>query len=412
MKFPTPVRILFLLLIVLICWNFWLHSAWEMYNTVSQTNAGELHNVDFFAYYKAGSRFLSNDNPYFWGRDAQNDPVISDFVYPPAVLPFFSLLSRIPYDLARLVWLIAYGLSFACILGWMVMSFAPEWRDVFLVSGLVLTMASFPLLSHLEHGQVDIFIISLIMASFLSYVRKKRLLAAIFLAVATLIKVSPGFLLIYFVLFRRDLRFLMMYIGSLAIMMVFSLLFVPIGWYLDYVRYVLPEVGQGTSFWLNESILKYLIFSPGIARAAGITGLGLLAVVIWLISRRYSAEERMAVLPLGNGGTIGELVFILNLTGTLIFLGRAWVAAYVWLIIPSAWLVTILLARRIKLPWVGGICVGIALVTAKVYGFPILNSLNLWGGIILTICLATGLLTKKFQALQALHDPESTSKPG
>jgi hypothetical protein len=162
---------------------------------------------------------------------------------------------------------------------------------------------------------------------------------------------------------------------------------------------------------LNESILKYLIFSPGIARAAGIIGLGLLAVVIWLISRRYSAEERMAVLPLGHGGTIGELVFILNLTGTLIFLGRAWVAAYVWLIIPSAWLVTILLARRIKLPWVGGICAGIALVTAKVYGFPILNSLNLWGGIILTICLATGLLTKKILPQPASSQQENHDSP-
>jgi hypothetical protein len=411
MKFPTPVRILFLLLIVLICWNYWLHSAWEMYNTVSQTNAGKLHNVDFFAYYNAGSRFLGNDNPSFWGKDAQNNPIISDFIYPPTVLPFFSLLSRIPYNLARLVWLIAYGLSFAGILGWMVMSFAPEWRDVFLMLSLTLTLASFPLLSHIEHGQVDIYIISLILASFLSYARKNRLLAAILLAVATLIKVSPGFLLLYFVIFRRDFRFLLMYIGSLVTMLVFSLLFVPIGWYLDYVRYVLPQVGKGSSFWLNQSILKYLTFSPGIAQAAGITGLGLLAFVIWLISRRYSAEERKSVLPLGNSGSISELVFILNLAGILIFLGRAWVAAYVWLIIPSAWLVIILLTRRIKLPWLGGIGAGIALVMAKVYGFPILDSLNMWGGIILTTCLGAGLLTKKFLPPPRLPDSELTLTP-
>lgn len=170
-------------------------------------------------------------------------------------------------------------------------------------------------------------------------------------------------------------------------------------------------VGKGDSFWLRQSILKYLAFSPGISRVAGIVGLGLLAFVVWLISRRYSAEERKSVLPLGNSGMISELVFILNLSGTLIFLGKAWVAAYVWLIIPSAWLVILLLTRRIKLPWLVGIGAGIALVMAKVYGFPILDSLNLWGGIILTTCLATGLLTKKFQPLFHLPDSESTLKP-
>ncbi len=396
MKLSTPVRILLLLLLVLIGWNYWLHSAWDMYNTVSDTNSGKLRNVDFFAYYNAGSRFLKNDNPYFWGKDAQNNPIISDFIYPPPVLPVFGLLSRIPYDLARLVWVITYGLVFACILGWMVRSFAPEWRDVFLLLSLMLILASFPLLSHIQHGQVDIFIISLILASYLSYARKNRLLAAILLAVATVIKVSPGFLLIYFVIFRRDFRFLLMYIGSLAVLMVSSLLFVPIGWYLDYIRYVLPEVGKGDSFWLNQSILKYLSFSPGISRAAGIGGLGLLAIVVWLISRRYSAEERESVLPLGKSGTISELVFILNLAGILMLLGRAWVAAYVWLIIPCAWLVIILLTRRIKSPWPGIIGAGIALVMAKVYGFPILDSLNLWGGIILTTTLAVGLLRKDF----------------
>lgn len=396
MKLSTPVRILLLLLLVLIGWNYWLHSAWGMYNIVSDTNSGKLRNVDFFAYYNAGSRFLKNDNPYFWGKDAQNNPIISDYIYPPPVLPLFGLLSRLPYDLARLVWVIAYGLVFACILGWMVRSFAPEWRDVFLMLSLTLTLVSFPLLSHIQHGQVDIFIISLILASFLSYARKNRLLAAILLAVATVIKVSPGFLLIYFVIFRRDFRFLLMYIGSLAIMLVFSLLFVPVGWYLDYVRYVLPEVGKGDSYWLNQSILKYLSFAPGISRAAGIVGLGLLAFVVWLISRRYSAEEREPALPLGNNGMIGELVFILNLSGILMLLGRAWVAAYVWMILPCAWLVIILLTRRIKSPWLGVIGTGIALAMAKVYGFPVLDSLNLWGGIILTTSLTAGLLRKSF----------------
>jgi hypothetical protein len=411
MKFSTPVKFLLLVLLVVIGWNYWLHTAWDMFEKVTQMDKGDLHNVDFLAYYNAGARFLHNDNPYFWRPDAQNNPVISDYIYPPPVLPLFGLLSRLPYDLARLVWLIAYGLSYLAILGWMACSFAPEGRDAFLAISLGFTLASFPLLSHIQHGQVDIFIISLILASYLAYIRKNHLLAAILLAVATLIKVSPGFLLIYYVVFRRDFRFLLMYMGSLAILMVSSLLFIPLGWYLDYVRYVLPEIGKGDAFWLSQSITKYLSFSPNLSRATGIAGLGLLAILVWLISRRYSAEEHKPALPLGNSGSISELVFILNLSGTLVFLGKAWVAAYVWLIIPSAWLAIILLTRQVKLPWLVGFGAGIALILAKVYGFPILESMNLWGGLIITACLATGLLTKKFQPPHHLSDSETPLKP-
>ena len=395
MKISTPVKVLLLLLLAVIGWNFWLISARDMYNTATQTDSGPLHNVDFFAYYNAGARFLNGSDPYFWGKDAQDHPIISDFIYPPPTLPVFSLLPHIPYERARLAWLIAYSLAYALILGWMAHAFAPGWRDIFLFFGLAFSLASFPLLSHIEHGQIDIFIICLILACYLAYARKHRLLAAILLAVATMIKVSPGFLMIYFLLFRRDLRFLLMYVASLVVMAAVSLFFVPLGWFVDYVRYVLPEVGKGDSFWLNQSLLKYLSSYPALSRVAGIGGLGLLALVIWFISRRYKADERMPAFPLGTGGIISELVFILNLSGVLIFLGRAWVAAYVWLILPSAWLVIIILSRRIRLAWVLALGAGIGLVLAKVYGFPLLDSLNTWGAFILTACLAVGLLTKK-----------------
>jgi hypothetical protein len=394
MKFSTPIKILLVLLLVIFGWNYWLHSAWDMYNLISKTPSGDLHNVDFFAYYNAGGRYLRHDNPYFWGKDTQGQPIISDFIYPPTVLPVFSLLSRMPYDLARLVWLITYGLTYAGILYWISRSFLPEWRNVFLVLGIGFSMASFPLLSHIEHGQVDVFVISLILASYLCYARGKRLMAAILLAVATLIKVSPGFLLIYFVLFRRDFRFLFMFAGSLAVMALISLIFVPFGWWLDYFRFVLPEVGKGDAFWLNQSLMKYLSSYPEISRVVTVIGLGILALLVWIISRRFAAEDRQALLPLGNRAIASELVFILNLAGMLIFLGKAWVAAYVWLILPSAWLVIIMLGRRISLPLMVGISIGITLVLAKVYGFPLLDSLNAWGGVLLTTCLTIGLLKR------------------
>ena len=168
---------------------------------------------------------------------------------------------------------------------------------------------------------------------------------------------------------------------------------------------MLPEVGKGDAFWLNESITKYFSSSPTLSRVVSLAGLGVLAGVVWLISRRYSADERSAVVPLGKVGVAGEMVFMLNLSGVLIFLGKAWVATYVWLIIPSAWLAVIVLSRRMKPAWSIGIGAGIILVSAKVYGFPFLDSLNLWGGIILSIYLAGGLLAKKIQPPETIEIP-------
>jgi hypothetical protein len=396
MKLSITVKILILALIAVIGWNYWLISARDFYNKPTQTEAGILHNVDFFAYYNAGARFLRSDNPYFWGRDSQNQPVISDFIYPPPTLPIFSLLARLPYDQARLLWLIGYGLSFIAILLWMVRSFAAEWQAAFLALGLGFTLVSFPLLSHIQHGQVDVFIISLILASYLLYARNKRLPAAILLALATIIKVSPVFLLIYYVVFQRDLRFLLMYLVSIVVLAAFSLIFVPFGWYIDYIRYVLPEVGKGDAFWLNQSLLKYLSSYPDLSRVVELCGLGMLAVTVWIIGRRFSNDERQSAIPLGKTGITSEMVFILNLTGILIFLGKAWVATYVWLILPSAWLVLILLDHKVKPLLVAGFGTGIVLVLAKVYGFPLLDSLNTWGGVILSVCLVTSLLKRWF----------------
>lgn len=395
MRFSLSIKITLLVILVLLGWNHWLPSALDMYNTVSQTDSGALNNVDFFAYYNAGARFQNGQNPYFWGRDPQGSPVVSDFVYPPAVLPVFSLLARLPYASARLMWALLYGLTFLAILAWMARSFTPDWRLPFLALALLLTFVSFPLLSHILHGQVDIFVISLVLACYLAYARGKRLPAAALLAAATLVKVSPVVLLIYFVLFQRDVRFLLMYTLALLLLAGISLLAAPASLYFDYAIHVLPNVGGGSSFWLNQSITKYLAFSPGLARLAGLVGMALLAGAIWAIGRRYEAGQRKPAPALGAAGFLGEAVFILNLAGGLVFLAKAWTATYVWLILPSAWLLTGLAARRASPAALAIAGAGVALTMAKIYGFPVLDSLNLWGGLTLTVFLAAGLLTKR-----------------
>ncbi len=411
MKFPTPVRILFLLLIVLICWNYWLHSAWEMYNTVSQTNSGELHNVDFFTYYNAGSRLLHGNNPYFYGQDQHGPPVISDYHYPPVFLPIFSLLARLDYDQARALWLVLYALSYMAILGVMARSMPSEWSFPFIVASYLLTLLAYSLLFHILTGQADIFVIVLILGSYLAYAVKHKVLSVILLAASTFLKVSPLFMLAYFVLFLRDFKYLLGYLATILAIAAVSFFFVPFSYYSDYFFSVLPEVTKGTGMELSQSLVSYFSYSPFLTRLISICGLGALAVLAWLLGNSFSPVERRPILPLASDHFRSEVVFILCLAWVLIFHSGAWPYTYVWLILPSAWLLVGLIRQRVKPAYLAVVGLGILLIMAKDYGIPGLNKLNLWGNILLTTTLSIGLFKKNILPQAASSQQENHDSP-
>lgn len=399
MKISLPAKIIILLLTALIAWNFFLPAAEDMYNNVtrSETNSSmDLKNVDFFVYYTAGSRLLHGNNPYFFGHDQQGNPIISDYHYPPVFLPIFSLFARLGYDLARLLWLVLYAISYLAILVIMARSMPSEWSFPFLVAGILLTLLAYPLLGHILTGQADIFIISLILGSYLAYATKHRILSAILLAVGTVLKVSPLFLLAYFVLFLRDYKYLLVYLASLLVIAAISLFFVPFSYYPDYIIRVLPEVAKGTELKLSQSLVSYFAFSPFLTRLISLSGLGALAVLAWLVGNFFSPAERTPVLPLASDHFRTEVVFILCLSWVLIFHTGVWPYTYVWLILPLVWLLTGLIRQRVKPTYLVIVILGIFLVMAKDYGLSGLNKLNLWGNMLLTITLIVGLFKKEF----------------
>ncbi len=388
---------LVLLVMAVFGWNYWLPMAQDFFNHVTPANENrpsDLQNIDFHAYYSAGQRFRSGSDPYSWGKDAQGNPLVSDYIYPPTLLPVFGLIARLSYNQARTLWLVLYALAYLLVLGRMTLAFEKGKRFLFLSLAILLTLASFPLLDHILTGQADIFVICLILGSFLTYRAGGRIPAAVLLALATVLKVSPVFLLIYFVLFLRDWRFLIWYAGAVLLLLAASLLVVPFSYYTNYIFQTLPEVSKGTAAYLNQSLLRYLSFSPGFARLISFGGLACLAVLMAVIGKRYSPAERQPARVLGGDNFPSELAFILNLGWTLIFVGKAWPATYVWLILPSAWLVTGLLAHRAKPAVLAVVILAVFLVTAKNYGYPFLESLNLCGNLLLSGCLLAGLLRK------------------
>ncbi len=345
-------------------------------------------------YYTAGIQFGKGDSPYFFGRDAQGNPVIGDYHYSPVFLPFFRLLARLDYDRARTLWLGLYVLGYLVLLGIMAYSMPSGWSFPFLVAGISFTLLAYPLLGHILTGQTDIFVSVLILGSFLAYARKWKLLSAVLLAVGTVLKVSPFFLLAYFVLFLRDFRYLLVYLAALLAIVTLSLFFVPINYYSDYVFSVLPEVTKGTGMLLSQSLVSYFSFSPLLVRLISISGLIALAVLAWFMGNSFPSAGRLPALPLAGDQFRSEVVFMIIVNWVLIFHSGAWPYTYVWLILPAAWLLVASIRQQVKPIYLALIMFGILLVLAKDYGIPILAKLNLWGNILLTATLLFGLLKK------------------
>ena len=394
----------FLILAMAVGWNYWLPNAENFYNLVTKANENrtkDLQNVDFYAYYNAGSRFSRGVNPYYW-EEPPGDRQFSDFLYPPTFLPLYGLLARLDYGVARLLWLVLYFLCYGAAIAALYSVIKRELRPIFLGLAFLLSLSSFPLLNHIHNGQADVFIAAFTVLGLAAYARGWKIPAAVLFALGTVMKVSPIFFLIFFVIFLRDWRFLAAYLLSLLAFVLISLPFVPVSLYPDYLLHVLPEVSKGTSYWINQSLLKYITFSPLLAQLISATGFLGFATLTWFLRKRYAGTRNRGVdiqAPLDKHGFLGIAVFIMNLLVILIFAGKAWSMAYVWTILPAALLLTLLLQIETRPYFLILVGIGVFLLVSKVYGYPLLDSLNLWGSLLLIGILTLGLFKKKTTGL-------------
>ena len=413
MKHPQPKNqdepklvALGIVILVILAWNFWLPTAEDYYNMVTQgeaTRQNDLTNVDFFVYYNTGTIFENGADVYYYEAPVRGE-TFSQYWYPPTFLPLYGLLSRLPYDQARLLWVVLYALAYLFTFGLLLFSVQKRLRLRLFFLALGLTLTSAPLLAHIHVGQADVFIGSLILSGFLLYTRQHRILSAFLFALATLMKVSPVFFLFFFVLFLRDFRFFVVYCLACAGIMLLSLFWVPAGLYPEYLLEILPEVGRGTSIWMNQSLLKYLAENRIVAQFTALGGMVGVAVFMGFVGRRYTRQDRFPHSPLSETDLLPLAAFLLNLLGIFILAGRLWSMAYTMTILPAALLLVLLLESRLSLQFKLTFCLGVFLINAKIYGYPLLDSLNLWGSILTAGLLVYLLLPDKASWLAAIQD--------
>ena len=168
--------------------------------------------VDFSAYYTAGQSLNLGLSPY--KNNFSQDPPVWDgiarsrysrFLYPPLVAAFFQPLASIPYYDSKFIWefITLFALGFSLFLTTKV--FPLRTAGSYLLAG-ILAGVFFPLLIHLERGQIDLITLFFITLSVLHIVKRTKrsdLLSGIFLAVATLLKLHCVYILPFLLIRKR-----------------------------------------------------------------------------------------------------------------------------------------------------------------------------------------------------------------
>lgn len=396
------------ILLLVFAWNFWLPTARQLFHQPSGKAA--LPNVDFLAYVVAGERFDRGENPYLWPAAGDSPETLSDFLYPPTLLPLYARLAQLPYDAARSLWLTAYAALHLATLAALAWRLRPDQRQLYIGLALSFSLMSFPLLFHIQLGQVDVIVICLALAAYLTWARGRMWPSATCLALATLVKVSPAALLITFVAYRRDLRYLAAYGICLAALVALSLFWVEASLYRVYALEVLPAIAPGSGFWPNQSLLRFADRLPvGGPTLTALGGAALTAFTCWISAsagRRHTDDDGW----LKHGEA--EALFFLNLLAVLLLAGFAWSTAYVWAILPGALALTVMAGAGAGRIPIGLVALGMALMLAKVYGLPGLQTLNLTGNLLASAGLVLWLVQRRrLAAGPAESAAQSASSP-
>jgi hypothetical protein len=302
-------------------------------------------NYDFYIYYVAGSDWALGLSPYANHLDrpaARRFPTGGDgkmdgFLYPPTFLPVYGLLSHLPYNTARLLWLDLNLTAYVAAIIAAALFVRRRWAE-FVTAAVILTIGAFAFTYSIQQGQIDLLASSLLVLAFVLYGRKRGWPTAALLAIAVLAKPTSAMVVVALVAYHRDLRLLGKTAAIGAVLVAASLALVDLGLYRDYVTSVLPAAAAPDPNWNNLSPLRYLSSVPSLARAVSLAGYVLLASLCYFAGRRSTmlppAARRVPIQ------TERCAILLLAALCALIFSPDVWAMTIVWVLLPFALVIT------------------------------------------------------------------------
>lgn len=335
---------------------------------------GTVGGIDFKAYYLAAHLLQRGENLY--DIKAQEEAMISFglpindslYIYPPLLAILFLPLTALSLGQAAQVWflfnLALYGLTLAIL----VKSTGLDILKEKIAPLILLAFLFAPVLFTLYKGQINIVILFLLALTYWFYQRGNLAWVGVSLACATMIKVVPGLLILYF-LWKREYTLASATTIAIGLMVVIGLLVAGLPPHLTFLHSVLPALARPRPNPSNLSLAGFfslllvenpftpsLIDSPSLWRSLALLASSLLLTLTFLVCARHAPRA---------GLEISLFVAAMPLIAQI-----GWVDFYVLLLLPYVVLVKHLLERRSRVQ-----------ASLAVLSFILLNSprlLDLW----------------------------------
>jgi hypothetical protein len=335
---------------LLIAWNYW--APLFLWSTPFALYGG--YSQDFHTFYLAGKSWLTQGNPY----SLNGNPTA--FFYPPTSLPIFGLFGLMDFRLASQLWMVTYFSLFAVTLVALALTLKSDRRNVYVTIAVLLFLTSYPLFILFQLGQIDLLLSSLTVLSLVSQRLKHESISAAFLSIATLLKGQPALLLIYFVLYRRDLKYLARFALSTIIIVGGSLLIVPVRVYSYWIVNIFPTLSSAYAVESNQSIPGIVANAHLVQITPAITliGYGVFAIfTLWAGSKRPA--KRILALR-------ADAMFLMNILIMLLFGPKTNVYSYVWVILPLALFLSTLLMEQVIPVYLAAMGIGTFLLNSVI----------------------------------------------
>jgi hypothetical protein len=321
-----------------VIWNGW--AEFFLWFTQWSTISDSTRLTDFSNLYQDGKWWLSGAyvNP-------QTHAIFPyPFAYPPTSLPFFGFFAQFDFGVAAQLWTgICLTVFFVALLSVAVV-IKRSRRYVFISIAILLFFTSFALRAELLLGQINLLLEGLTILSLVTYRLKHSKTSATILASATMLKGPPVLFLIYFVIFHKDLRYLFNFLESTAAILGISLLVVPIQLYWTWAVNVLPMLFTAAALPINESVTG----------AISLSGLSYLTPGVFVAAICMFAAFAYRVTPISSTSVVDQFslpadaMFLMTALFMLLLGSRSWTQDYVWVIIPAALFLSVLLVNEVR----------------------------------------------------------------
>ena len=211
--------------------------------------SNETYAIDYRAFYLAGKSVLNNLNPYlnhislssdYYGPINSELSKFSGWKYPPLASYIFTPLASLPYELSKNIFNLISLLSVSLL------TFLIIKKRIFNINpySLIIVGISFPVLSIISRGQVEILLVCVALISLYLYQKDKIFLSANLIAIIGFIKVFPLLLSITFIKSYRKKKFFLYLIVSFLILYFLNLIFCPLEWRQSFIERIMVPWNQ------------------------------------------------------------------------------------------------------------------------------------------------------------------------